>query len=44
MAHVERGGEGVTSLQRGLDVVAEKREPFDHCAPLFAFKRPFDPA
>lgn len=44
LAHVERPGEDVTSLQRGLDVVAERLEPFYHFAPLFEFKRKFDPA
>lgn len=44
LAHIERPGEDVTTLQRGLDLIAERLDAFYHFAPLFEFKRKFDPA
>lgn len=44
LAHIERPGEDISALQRGLDLIAERLDAFYHFSPLFEFKRKFDPA
>lgn len=44
LARVDRPGEDVTVLQRGLSLIAQRLDAFYHIGPLFEFKRKFDPA